>query len=104
MASRLPLAYGRRLLCAMALEELARRAVLRYNAPEGGLLRAQRLEKVVSGRALQAHGRLLAASPQQSALHCASIINSLSQMHNIAQAAVALASMNEILKKVGYDN
>lgn len=104
MTSRMPLAYGRRLLCAMALEELARRAVLRYNAPDCGLLRAQRLERVVSGRALQANGRLLAASPKESALQYAPIINSLLQMHNMTQAAIALASMNQVLKKVGYEN
>lgn len=97
MLSRAPLAFGRRSMSAQALEELARRAVLRHNFVDCGLLRAQRLEKVVQGRRIQILS-FLADSPEfESSSQYVSILDTMLQMRCAVQAAVAMESMSEVI-------
>ena len=100
MMSRSPLAYGRRLLSAMATEELARRAAIRFAVGDCGEIRASRVAKIVLGRRAQVIHRLTESAPMESSGNYIEIIDALRGLYAEMQALCASEAVGDMLKLV----
>lgn len=100
MMSRSPLAYGRRLLSAMATEELARRATIRFAMVDCGEVRAGRVSKIVHGRRAQVIHRLTESAPTESSGNYIEIIDALRGLHTEMQELCASEAIGDMLKLV----
>ena len=95
--SRAPLAYGRRVLSACALEELAWRCFHRHAKTGCGLGRCKRVEAVIRGRRMQVIDLLANLSPVETAAAFTGVLDGFSQLQSGAQAASASAAIGEVL-------
>jgi hypothetical protein len=94
---RASLSYGRWLLNAEAVEELARRATVRFVFVGCGEPRVARVEKIIKGRRRQVIELLVIVMPMEGAKAYAGIIDSVAQMHCAMQAARAAEAMDGVL-------
>ena len=94
---RASLSFGRYLLRAEAIEELARRASLEYVHVGCGVPRVERVERLVVGRRRQVVQLLVDVMPMEGARHYAPVIDSSAAMVIGLQVAKAAAAMDEVL-------
>lgn len=95
--ARAPLAYGRRVLSARAIEELAWRCFHRHVKKGCSLARCVRVESVVVGRRIQVIDLTAGLGPVETAAAFTGVLDAFSQLQSNAQAAVAAAAMDEII-------
>jgi hypothetical protein len=98
MMARAPLAYGRRLLNAHALMELAWRAFHHHIKNDCTVSRCSRVERLIKGRRRQVLELIAKVGPIESAMAYTRVLDALAQLHSNAQAATAAAAMDAVVK------
>lgn len=96
--ARAPLAYGRRLLSANALSELARRAVDNRIQSRCSVSRCMRVEKLIMGRRQQVLGLLEIFSPLEPPKSYTGVLDVFTQLQSMAQAASAAAAIDSTIR------
>lgn len=97
--ARAPLAYGRRLLSAQALLELAWRAFYGRIKNDCSMARCVRVEQLIVGRRLQVLDLLANIGPIETASEYTGVLDALSQLQSNAQAATAATAVDAVIKK-----
>lgn len=95
--SRAPLAYGRLLLSAHAIMELACRAFHHRIKNGCSVSRCVRVEQLTIGRRRQVLDLLADIGPIESARAYASVLDVLAHLQSKAQAAIAAAAMDTVI-------
>ncbi len=99
--ARAPLAFGRRVLSARSIEELAWRCFHRHVRNGCSLVRCQRVEAVIRGRRLQIVAFLANLSPAEKAAAFTGVLDGFSELHSRIAAAAAAAAFDEVLHARG---
>ena len=99
MMSRAPLAYGRRLLSAHALMELAWRAFHHHIENDCTVSRCSRVERLIKGRRRQVLELIAHIGPIESARAYTGVLDALAQLQSNAQAATAAAAIDAVVKR-----
>jgi hypothetical protein len=95
--ARAPLAYGRSLLSARAIVELACRAFNRRITNGCSVSRCVRFEQLIIGRRRQVMDLLADTGPIGSARPYKSVLEMLEHLQSKAQAATAVAAMDTVI-------
>lgn len=95
--ARAPLAYGRSLLSANAIVELAWRAFHQRITNGCSVSRCLRVEQLIVGRRRQVLDLLANVGPIESARAYTSVLDVLSHLQSNAQAATAAAVMDTVI-------
>lgn len=94
---RRPLAYGRKMLCAAATAELARRLIDLRTSRICSMARVERLDRVLIGRRQQVIRMIEEISLMENAVSYAAFVDEIAHLRQMLQSYMAMAAMNEVI-------